>query len=492
MLSLYRNQLKGVQKKVLLIGSGLMAEAVIDQLLKRNDNFVVVASAHVEDARKVIQNKQRCSAHHLDVTETEELRKFVQNSDIVIAYIPPQFIVGIAKICAEVGRSMITSQYTFPEIRALEQECKKKGIIILNEIGLDPGIDHLATVKVKDEVYAKGGKIIEYESWCGGVPSPEFCDNPFGYKFSWSPFAAIRNINNDAKYLENGVQKYIPASELLYSTEIIHVNPSLQMEGYPNRDSLPYQELYGLKDCQKLVRGTLRYQGHCVLMAAMKALGFASEDLIKVDREMSWFEYLLSNVRFESCSSKYLGNHHITQLANTIDQKVFTLAQLETLLTKVFNRVFSQYYYKDKSEEQQYKDAEQIVQTLKWMGVFDPKNLILNNVAHVHNFAAHLQTLMNYKQGETDLVAMQHIFKIVYPNDPRVYVKKSTMVKIGHRNGKSAMAITVGVPTAVATQLILDGVIKVTGVHMPNISEINTPLYEELKKEGIYCEEEDY
>lgn len=109
----------------------------------------------------------------------------------------------------------------------MDAQARAKGILFLNELGLDPGIDHLATIKVRDEVHAKGGKIVEYESWCGGVPSPEFCDNPFGYKFSWSPFAAIRNVNNDAKFLENGQQKYISSQDLLYSTEIIHVNPAL-------------------------------------------------------------------------------------------------------------------------------------------------------------------------------------------------------------------------------------------------------------------------
>lgn len=178
---------------------------------------------------------------------------------------------------------MVTSQYMFPELKAMHDEAVKRNVLFLNEIGLDPGIDHLATYSLHEKLKAKGGRVIEYESWCGGLPAPEHTDNPFGYKFSWSPLAAIKNVNNDARYYEGGVEKYIPSSNLLYSRQVIRLNPALAFEGYPNRDSTPYKDLYGLHHCTKVIRGTLRYPGFSVIMSGLRNLGLVRDECIPAE-----------------------------------------------------------------------------------------------------------------------------------------------------------------------------------------------------------------
>lgn len=172
---------------------------------------------------------------------------------------------------------------------ALNEEAKALGLTFLNEIGLDPGIDHLATMKTVDEVAAKGGKIVEYESWCGGLPSPEFVDNPLGYKFSWSPIGAIGALRNDAKYLENGEVTTILGKDLLYVAEEKDINIALRLEGYPNRDSLQYKNLYNLVDCHKVLRGTLRYTGFSTIMNGFKEIGLFENDKDCLDEPWSAF-----------------------------------------------------------------------------------------------------------------------------------------------------------------------------------------------------------
>lgn len=152
----------------------------------------------------------------------------------------------------------------------LDEKVRNKGLIFLNEFGLDPGIDHLSTMKVVDQVHEKGGKIIEYESWCGGLPSPSSCDNPLGYKFSWSPIGAFRALRNKAVYLDKGELIEVSSEDLLYTTAQIRLNNALTLEGYPNRDSMSYKDVYGLKETKKLLRGTLRYYGFCQLINAFK------------------------------------------------------------------------------------------------------------------------------------------------------------------------------------------------------------------------------
>lgn len=159
----------------------------------------------------------------------------------------------------------------------LHGQVKQKGLTFLNELGLDPGIDHMTTMKTLNEVEEQKGKVIEYESWCGGLPSPTSCDNPLGYKFTWSPIGAFRALKNRAAFIVGGKKVEILPEDLLYHRTTIQLNQALTLEGYPNRDSLTYQEVYHLKDAQKVLRGTLRYPGFIELISAFKEVGYFTE-----------------------------------------------------------------------------------------------------------------------------------------------------------------------------------------------------------------------
>jgi saccharopine dehydrogenase-like NADP-dependent oxidoreductase len=222
------------------------------------------------------------------VQNSEQLKSIIFMADIVISYVPAFLHIHVARACLELGKNMVTASYISPELQALDQEAKAKGLVFLNEMGLDPGIDHLATMKVIDEVREKKGRIVEYESWCGGLPSPTCCDNPLGYKFTWSPIGAFRALKNRAVYLDKGTNVEIEPADLLYSSTEVRLNQALTLEGYPNRDSLSYRDVYGLSDTSRLLRGTLRYIGFTELINAFKEIGYFNEETTKGE---TWAEY---------------------------------------------------------------------------------------------------------------------------------------------------------------------------------------------------------
>jgi saccharopine dehydrogenase-like NADP-dependent oxidoreductase len=229
------------------------------------------------------------------VQDSAKLKSIIYTSDIVISYVPAFLHMHVAKACLELGKNMITASYITKELQDMDQEVKAKGLIFLNEMGLDPGIDHLATMKVIDEVREQNGKIIEYESWCGGLPSPTCCDNPLGYKFTWSPIGAFRALKNKAVYIDNGKSVEIEPRDLLYSSTEVRLNQALTLEGYPNRDSLSYRDVYGLNYAKKFLRGTLRYTGFTELINAFKEIGFWSEEPVKGETWLEYTKILLSS-----------------------------------------------------------------------------------------------------------------------------------------------------------------------------------------------------
>jgi saccharopine dehydrogenase-like NADP-dependent oxidoreductase len=259
-------------KKVLILGSGMVAGPIIHYLLNRN-YFVTVASNTPDRARELINNAPRGHAVSWSADEPEKLDGFIAEADLVVSLLPFGFHVMVAKKCIAHKKNMVTTSYVKPEMYALDEQAKKAGILILNECGLDPGIDHMSAKRIIDTVHGFGGRIKEFYSICGALPAPESShDNPFRYKFSWSPKGVVLAGNNNASYLRHGKKVLIPTEKLFTDTFTVNVHGVEELQVYPNRDSVPYIDLYGIPETETMYRGTFRYKGWCEALNALKRL----------------------------------------------------------------------------------------------------------------------------------------------------------------------------------------------------------------------------
>ena len=319
---------------------------------------------------------------------------------------------------------------------------------ILNEIGLDPGIDHLSAMKLINEIKSKGGVITSFTSWCGGLPAPECSDNPFGYKFSWSPQGVLKAARNSAKYLKDGKEVKIDGSELLSTVKRLNFFPGFSFEGIANRDSLKYIAQYGLdQSIQTMFRGTIRYQGFCSLLESCIQIGLLSD---KPTNDVGTWESLLTDL---------LGNQQPLSLESRVAQKLNT----------------------NQSDEK----VTRLVQAIKWLGIDGSEKLTKKTV--FDNFSYILQKKLAYEKNERDLVFLRHEFGAL-SKDGIVETHTSTLVCYGDEKS-SAMAKTVGLPAAIATEMILDRQVSQYGVIAPLREQFYSPILKKLEAEGLTIKE---
>jgi len=245
-------------KKALILGAGMVAKPIADYLLTHPDIFVIMASRTVEKAEKILQERPNTRAIQLLVDDDKHLEEIIKEADIVISLLPYRYHVKTAKYCLNYNISLVTTSYVSAEMNELDTAAKEKGVLLLNEIGLDPGIDHMSAMRIIHDVERRKGKVKLFRSYCGGLPAPEANDNPWGYKFSWSPRGVLMAGRNDAKYLKKDEKIEIDGSQLFENNWPLKVE-TLELETYPNRNSLPYIDLYGIHDAHTMYRGTLRY-----------------------------------------------------------------------------------------------------------------------------------------------------------------------------------------------------------------------------------------
>ena len=284
------------KKRILVIGSGMMVEPLIDYLLKREENHITIASDVFDVANAICIRKTRCIPEKLDVlNDQNKLENLVKSHNIVISFVPAFLHIHVARHCLQHCKNMVTASYISEEMKALDCHVKEKKLIFMNEIGLDPGIDHIVSHIVIDECKQNNSKIIAYESWCGALPSPDAIDNPLLYKFSWSPRGALNAVMNSVIFLEDGIEKEIKEEEVLLSTVEKKFHPCFNFEGYYNRNSVKYKDVYHLNNVKTLIRGTIRYKGFCFIIQCFKNLGLFNNEEEVVD-DQSWrqfFERLL-------------------------------------------------------------------------------------------------------------------------------------------------------------------------------------------------------
>lgn len=336
----------------------------------------------------------------------------------------------------------------------LSAEAKAAGITVMNEIGLDPGLDHLYAVKTIEEVHQAGGKIKSFLSYCGGLPAPEASDNPLGYKFSWSSRGVLLALGNNAKYWEKGSIVDIAGKDLMGHAKPYYIYPGYAFVAYPNRDSCPFKQKYNIPEAENLVRGTLRYQGFPEFIHALVQTGFLTETPIDVlSKPVSWKEATAAVIGAPSSSE--------ADLKATILKKA------------TFN-----------SPEEQ----SRILSGLAWIGLFSDEQITPRGNP-LDTLCATLEKKMQYEGEERDMVMLQHKFEIEHA-DGKVETRTSTLVEYGNPAGYSAMAKLVGVPCAVAVKQVLDGTISERGVLAPYSWSLCEPLLRELKeKYGIYLVE---
>lgn len=437
-------------KNILVIGAGLSTHVLIEYLLKHaseNDWQVTVADINIEIAKKSLSGNSRGKAIKFDVFDDEQLSTEVKKSDIVVSMLPARFHIKVAEKCLEYSKNMVTASYVSPEMKALNKKVHEKGLLFLNEIGLDPGIDHMSAMQVVEELKTKGAEITEFRSFTGGLVAPKFDNNPWNYKFTWNPRNVVVAGQGTAKILKNGRFKYIPYHKLFERKDIFKVLDYGEFEGYANRDSLTYRESYGLQNVKTMIRGTLRRVGYCDTWNIFVQLGLTDDTFVMENSEN------LTNKQFINSFLPY----HETK---TVEEKICDYLKITPDSYKLYR--------------------------LRWLGLFDETKIGVKNATPAQVLQKILENKWTLEQDDKDMIAMQHIFNYIYKNEE--YRLKSSVVVEGSKH--TAMALTVGTPAAIATRLILQDKIKLTGVHIPTLPEIYNPVMDELSSLGISFTEE--
>ena len=434
--------------KVLILGAGLVSRPIVRYLLDHPTFSVTMASRTVSKAEKIINKHPYGTAIELNVNDDALLEKLVSESDLTVSLLPYTFHVKVANLCIKHKKHLVTTSYVSDDMKALDQKAKDAGIIILNECGLDPGIDHMSAMRVIHEVEENKGKVISFRSTTGALPSYEANNNPFGYKFSWSPRGVLLASCNAAKWLEDGKEVSIPGEQLFENYYLQDVPGVGTFENYPNRDSIPYKEIYGLKDAKTVYRGTFRMSGWCETMRKIVKLGWLNDKPVKSFNGKTYGDL----TRFLVGAKE--NDDLIQATAKFLD--------LETYST--------------------------VVKRLEWLGLLGDEKLPEDKDNPLDYLNILTLNKMTLSKKERDMIVMHHEFIAEYPSK-KEYIT-STLVNYGTPYGDSAIAKTVALPAAIAVKMILHEQIDLTGVHIPVIPDIYNPLLDELRENGIKFSEE--
>ncbi|KAJ3386881.1 hypothetical protein HDU92_002229 [Lobulomyces angularis] len=462
----------GKTKKVLLLGAGYVAEPLVDYLLRNPNLKITIANRTIEKAKLLASKKNKnVSFASLNLDDKESFSKLVAEHDCVVSFVTANHHPVVAEQCIKHKKNMLTSSYISPAMAALDSKAKEAGITILNELGLDPGIDHLTAMRFFENV-PKGGKLISFVSWCGGLPAPENSDNPLGYKFSWSPRGVLlAGLNNALYKWDNQIYK-VPGEQLFKTSRKVQINKGLALEGLPNRDSLSYIEKYKLghiDELKTMFRGTLRYVGYSELMAGFNDLGFFSVKETPSINGMTWPDLL----------KKILNLTNLENLQKTLYIKLKEINSSINLVQKGF----------EVSEEL----ALRIYETIKWLKMLETSTIVSISAGTppsvLDAFCALLQLNMLYEKNEKDAVYMHHEFEVEYA-EGKIETHTSTLVAYGEVGGYSAMAKTVGLPAAMGVEMLLNGELNHRkGVIAPMTRQVKNDIYEplikKLEEEGI-------
>src|ERR1035437_1305312 len=434
-------------KKVLILGAGLVVKPMVTYLLQR-DYQVTIASPMKDRAEEMIQGNPHGIAEDWTMDEDEKLGEMIRDHDLTVSFLPYVFHVQVAKKCLEFKKNMVTASYVKPEMQALNEEAISAGIIILNELGLDPGIDHMSAMRIIDLIHGKGGKVEEFYSICGALPAPEAATNPFRYKFSWSPKGVVMAGNNDARYLRCGKVVEVPTENFFRNPFKVNFDSLGELDVYTNRDSISYTDIYGIPEAKTVFRGTFRFPGWCETIDVMKRLGLISYEKYHMDG-MSYADLMALMI------NSIKTGHIKEQVAAFLEVDIETHA----------------------------------IKAIEWLGLFSDQKMNRTIESPFDVTSDLMIEKMGLGDDERDMVALQHIFLASYP-DGTEEVIRSKMLDFGTPATDTSIARTVALPAAIGVELILNGQIRVKGVVRPTIPEIYNPVLDKLKELGIKMVEE--
>jgi len=426
-------------KRVLVLGTGYVVKPLVDYFIDKCKYEVLVASRDNNHSGLIIAGRALGTRVLWHATPPyDELSKMVEGVDLVVSMIPPHMHVIVAKACLKHKVNMVTTSYTSPEMKALDEEAKKAGIVILNEIGEDPGIDHMGAMQMINLAKAEGGKVTGFKSYGSGIPSFEHNNNPYGYKFSWSPGGLLKAAQTPAVYIEDGKKIEVSGENLFDNSWLVDVDGLGTFETYPNRDSTNYLDDYDLQGIPNFYRGLLRHPGYCNSVQSMKDLNLMNEETSHDLQGMSYRQFTAS-------------------LVGASEGADVRQAVAEKLNMRV---------------------TSDIVKQLQWLGLFDDRPVPFSKGTNSDVLLGLMQEKMVYKDHEKDMIIIHN--EAIVEFDNRIEKRVSTMKVEGRPFGHSAMSRAVSLPAAISSRLILEGTIRSKGVLKPVTEEIYKPVLAEL------------
>lgn len=442
-----------MSRKILVVGAGKSTSYLIDYFLEKSSDeqlHLTIGDINPTGIPGHIQNHEYCSVVKLDILDDKQRKEIISKSDIVVSMLPARMHIKVAEDCIAFEKHLVTASYISEEIKKLDMQAKEKGLVFMNEIGLDPGIDHMSAMQIIDKIRAKGGKMLLFESFTGGLVAPESDNNLWNYKFTWNPRnVVVAGQGGTAKFIQEGTYKYIPYNQLFRRTEFFEIEGYGKFEGYANRDSLNYKEAYGLQNVLTLYRGTMRRVGFSKAWNMFVQLGMTDDSYEVENTEgMSYRDFVNLFLPYSPTDSVELKLRHLLK----IDQDDIRWEKLLEL------NLF---------------DAE--------------KTVPLKNATPAQILQYILEDSWTLKNDDKDMIVMYHKFGYEIQGTKKQI--DANMVVIGDNRKYTAMAKTVGLPVAIATLLILNKKITTPGVQIPITQEVYEPLLKELEAYGIAFKE---
>ncbi|HEY3402914.1 MAG TPA: saccharopine dehydrogenase C-terminal domain-containing protein [Ohtaekwangia sp.] len=438
--------------RILILGAGRSSGALISYLLKEAGTHgwqVLVGDVSLESAQERIGGETAGRALHFDIQHEKNAEAVIAETDVVISLLPAHFHPQVAKYCYRLGKHLLTASYVSDEMKAFHEQALSKGLLFLNECGLDPGIDHMSAVQVMDKIRLRGGVLTSFESFTGGLIAPETDpDNPWRYKFTWNPRNVVMAGQGTARYLRDGQYKYIPYQQLFRRTTPVHVLGYGDFEGYANRDSLKYINTYNLQGIKTILRGTLRYKGYCSAWSILVQLGCCDDS------------YPLEGVgAMTHCD--FLDSFLFTAEGVSVQEKISVMFGLDVNGPEL--------------------------ERLRWSGLFTAEEVGLEKGTPAQVLEHILNKKWQLSPDDKDFVVMWHRF--VFEQDGEVKEIQASLAVTGEDSLNTAMATTVGLPLGIAAKLLMQGKLKSRGVVIPIAPEFYNPILEELKQFGIFLTE---
>ncbi len=439
-------------KKITIFGAGLSASTMIKYLLDKAGEYdwhIRLGDYNEETAKSKIGNSRFGEGFKFDVNDAAQVDAEITNADIVVSMLPARFHHIIAAKCVEKGKSMLTASYISPEMRELDVEAQDKGIGLYNELGVDPGIDHMSAMRIIDQIRNDGGKVTAFFSYTGGLVAPKYDNNPWNYKFTWNPRNVVLAGQGVSKFIRNGRYKYIPYTQLFSRTMTTTVEGYGEFEIYPNRDSLSYRDTYGLNDIPTIFRGTMRRPGFCKAWNVFVQLGATDDSFVIEDSEnMTYRDFINTFLPYEKNTS--------------IEEKLIRL--LPHLMD------------------------ETVMRKLHFLEIFSEKKVGLKKATPAQILQKILEEKWHLDENDLDMIVMQHRFEYT-DKEGNEKVKISSLVVEGDSKEQTAMAKTVGLPLAIAVKLVATGKVNIKGVSAPVMPELYKPILDELQTLGIIFKE---